>query len=160
MPDTSMKKPAAAKSGGFLSVGAVARRSGLSVSAIHFYERQGLIRADRNAANHRRYPRSALRVLAVIKVGQGAGIPLAEIRRVLGTAADGDALSVADWTAISQAWRDDLNARIGALERIRDRLDGCIGCGCLSLSTCAAVNPGDRAAAAGPGAIGLDGRTD
>lgn len=138
-----------------VSVGTLARRSGLSVSAIHFYERQGLIRSERNAANHRRYPRGTLRLLAVIRVGQGAGIPLAEIRNAL-AAGSGETLSVADWNRIATGWRAELDARIAALERMRDRMTACIGCGCLSLDMCAAVNPGDQAAAAGPGAMGLD----
>lgn len=141
----------------YLSVGALSRRSGVSISAIHFYERQGLIRSERNAANHRRFRRTVLRVLAVIKVGQNAGIPLAEIRAALAPAIDGRELSVKEWTRISGRWRDDINSRVAALERIRDRLNGCIGCGCLSLENCAAVNPNDRAAARGPGAMALEG---
>lgn len=143
-----------------LSVGELARRSGLRVSAIHFYERQGLIRSERTAANHRRYPRSTLRLLAVIKVGQGAGLPLACIEAALKPALENRQLSAAGWARISANWRDDLNARIAALTRIRDRLTGCIGCGCLSLETCRSINPDDRAATLGPGALGLDGRID
>lgn len=143
-----------------LTVGQLASRSGLSVSAIHFYERQGLVRSVRTASNHRRFPRSALRLLAVIKVGQGAGIPLARIREALAPAIRSRRLSTADWERISSGWQADLDNRIAAMTRLRDRLTGCIGCGCLSLEHCNVVNPGDEAAALGPGAIGLDGRAE
>ena len=136
-----------------MSVGAVARRSGLSVSAIHFYEREGLIRSTRNSANHRMYSRATLRVLAVVKAGAEAGVSLAEIRGALGPALDGQPISRDRWDAIAAGWRAGLDARIARLTNIRDRLSGCIGCGCLSLETCAAVNPGDRAADSGPGAV-------
>ncbi|WP_172298118.1 redox-sensitive transcriptional activator SoxR [Pseudoruegeria sp. HB172150] len=142
----------------YLSVGMLSERSGVPVSAIHFYERKGLIRSERDAANHRRFPRYTLRVLAVIRVGQSAGIRLEEIRERLGDATRGKALSREDWAAISDGWRADLEARIAALARIRDKLTGCVGCGCLSMDKCPAVNPGDRVAAQGPGAPGLDGR--
>ena len=117
-------------------------------------------RSERTASNHRRYPRSTLRLLAVIKVGQGAGLPLACIAEALAPALVDDHLSAAGWARISADWLDDLNSRIAALSRIRDRLTGCIGCGCLSLETCRSVNPDDRAAGLGPGAAGLDGRID
>ncbi|MCQ0970850.1 redox-sensitive transcriptional activator SoxR [Paracoccus sp. TK19116] len=135
-----------------MGVGAVARRSGLSVSSLHFYEREGLIRSTRNSANHRMYSRATLRVLAVVKAGVEAGIPLAEIRRALGPALEGQPISRAHWDRIVAGWRADLQARIERLTVIRDRLTGCIGCGCLSLDCCAAVNPGDKAADIGPGA--------
>ena len=144
------------KRGPVQSVGDLANRSGLSVSAIHFYEKQGLIRSERNASNHRRFPRATLRLLAIIKVGQGAGIPLAKIRHALSPVLYGERVGDEEWVEISQAWRGDLNRRIGALERVRDRLTGCIRCGCLSLTMCAAVNPGDAAKSNGPGAKGLD----
>lgn len=139
-----------------LSVGALAERSGFSVSAIHFYEREGLIRSTRNAANHRRYNRTMLRVLAIIKAGQRAGIPLAEIRAAIAPALKGAPLNRDAWGAISTAWRADLDQRIAALTRIRDRLGDCIGCGCLSHDLCPILNPNDAAAAQGPGAPGLE----
>jgi MerR family redox-sensitive transcriptional activator SoxR len=142
----------------FLTVGMLSRRSGVPVSAIHFYERKGLIRSERDASNYRRFPRSVLRVLAVIRVGQGAGIRLEEIRERLGDAAQSSTLTASDWARISAGWESDLNTRIAALSRMRDRLTGCIGCGCLSMASCPSINPGDRAAGDGPGAPGLDGR--
>ena len=143
-----------------LAVGALARRSGLSVSAIHFYEREGLIHAERTAANHRRFPRSTLRRLAVLRVGQRAGIPLAEIRAAFDTAGRRGALTQADWETISAGWRDALGRRIALLQRLESRLTGCIGCGCLSMERCALLNPDDRAASLGPGAPVLEGRLD
>lgn len=139
-----------------MSVGALSRRSGISVSAIHFYEREGLIRSTRNAANHRRYSRASLRVLAIIKAGQQAGIPLAEIREALGPALSGRPLNRDEWSRISELWRDDLNRRIELLIRVRDRMSGCIGCGCLSHELCTMFNPKDEAAAKGPGAMRLE----
>lgn len=140
-----------------MSVGALARRSGISVSAIHYYEREGLIRSTRNAANHRRYTRASLRILAIIKAGQQAGIPLAEIRSALGPALSGRQLGRDEWARISEGWRDDLDRRIELLRRVRDRMSGCIRCGCLSHELCEMFNPEDRAAVEGPGAPGLDG---
>ncbi|MBA4490951.1 redox-sensitive transcriptional activator SoxR [Paracoccus sp. S1E-3] len=139
-----------------MSVGALAERSGFSVSAIHFYERAGLIRSTRNGANHRRYHRTMLRVLAIIKAGQRAGIPLAEIRSAIAPALAGNPLSRGAWGAISAAWRADLDRRIAALTLIRDRLDGCVRCGCLSHELCPIFNENDAAAAFGPGAAGLE----
>ncbi|MBC9246524.1 redox-sensitive transcriptional activator SoxR [Paracoccus sp. 11-3] len=139
-----------------MSVGALSERSGIAVSAIHFYERQGLLHSTRNAANHRRYSRASLRILAIIKAGQRAGIPLTEIRQALRPALTGKALDQQEWQRISVAWHDDLNRRIRTLELVRDRLSGCIRCGCLSHELCQMFNPGDEAAAQGPGAAGLE----
>ena len=139
-----------------MSVGALADRSGFSVSAIHFYEREGLIRSTRNAANHRRYNRTMLRVLAIIKAGQRAGIPLAEIRQAIAPALAGTPLNREAWGAISTAWRADLDRRIQALTLIRDRLDSCVRCGCLSHELCPIFNENDTAATRGPGAAGLE----
>lgn len=135
-----------------LSVGELAARSGVAVSALHFYEAKGLIHSRRNAGNQRRYPREVLRRVAVIKVAQRTGIPLAEVREALAALPDGRPPTAADWRALSARWREKLTARIERLTRLRDELDGCIGCGCLSLSTCPLRNPGDSAAAGGPGA--------
>jgi MerR family transcriptional regulator, redox-sensitive transcriptional activator SoxR len=135
-----------------LSVGQVARRSGLSVSAIHFYEAKGLIKSRRNAGNQRRYPRDVLRRLAVIKVAQRTGIPLASIHEAFASLPQERTPTAEDWARLSAAWKDELDARIEGLTRLRDQLDGCIGCGCLSLEACPLRNPGDELAAEGSGA--------
>lgn len=139
-----------------LSVGELAARSGVAVSALHFYERQGLIQGGRNAGNQRRYGREVLRRVAIIKVAQRAGIPLASIREALDTLPDGRTPTTADWTRLSRRWRADLDVRIDQLTRLRDQLDGCIGCGCLSLKACPLRNPGDVAGAGGAGARYLE----
>lgn len=140
-----------------LPVGALSRRSGIPVSAIRFYEREGLLTASRNAIGHRRYGRASLRILAIIKAGQQAGIPLAEIRTALGPAVNGLPLDRDRWRRISEGWRADLDRRIHLLQNVRDRLSDCIGCGCLSHEMCAMINPADTAADRGPGAPGLAG---
>ena len=136
-----------------LGVGELAQRAGVSVSALHFWEREGLIHGWRTAGNQRRYERAMLRRVAIIKVAQGLGIPLAEIRARLAAMPSGKT----GWTRLAAEWRADLDRRIALLTRLRDRLDGCIGCGCLSLRTCALHNPGDVKAARGPGAVELVG---
>lgn len=138
-----------------LAVGALSKRSGIAISAIHFYEREGLLTSTRNDIGHRRYSRASLRVLAIIKAGQQAGIPLSEIRTALGPAIKGQPLDRDQWRRISEGWRSDLDRRIALLTRVRDRLSGCIGCGCLSHELCVMINPGDRASASGAGAPGL-----
>lgn len=140
----------------FLSVGEVARRAGVAVSALHFYETKGLIQSLRSAGNQRRYPRGVLRRVAVIKVAQRAGVPLAEIATALAALPDGRAPTAADWAAMSARWKADLEARIERLGRLRDQLSLCIGCGCLSLDTCPLRNADDRLGTAGPGARLLD----
>jgi MerR family redox-sensitive transcriptional activator SoxR len=139
-----------------LSVGEVAVRSGIAVSALHFYEAQGLIGSGRTSGNQRRYARDVLRRVAVIKVAQRVGIPLAEIRDALGALPEGRTPTSADWSALSARWRTDLDARIDRLTRLRDQLDGCIGCGCLSIDRCPLRNPGDVLATEGPGPRLLD----
>ncbi len=139
-----------------LSVGEVARRSGVAVSAIHFYEAEGLIQGWRTAANHRRYPRGTLRRIAIIKVAQRAGIPLKEIGEALATLPSGAVPSAQDWARLSARWKHDLDDRIHRLTRLRDQLSGCIGCGCLSLTDCPLRNPADILAEEGPGARILD----
>lgn len=136
---------------GFLTVGEVAARSGVAVSALHFYEAKGLIRSVRNRGNQRRYHREILRRVAVIKVAQRAGIPLAEIGAALMSLPDHRTPTAADWARLSTRWRRDLDDRIDRLNQLRDQLDGCIGCGCLSLKACPLRNPHDRLAARGPG---------
>lgn len=126
-----------------LSVGEVAARSGLAVSAIHFYERRGLIRSARTGGNQRRYPREVLRRVAVIKVAQRIGIPLAAIREALAALPRGRTPTAADWKKLSGVWRAALDERIEKLTRLRGSLSDCIGCGCLSLKACPLRNPGD-----------------
>ena len=139
-----------------LTVGEVAARSGVAVSTVHFYEAKGLIEGWRSGGNQRRYGRAVLRRIAIIKVAQQLGVPLAEIRdRLAGLPAARNA-GKADWTRIAEGWRQDLDRRIAQLTRLRDNLDGCIGCGCLSIETCPLRNPGDKAGEEGPGARYLE----
>ncbi|WP_353157163.1 redox-sensitive transcriptional activator SoxR [Salinisphaera shabanensis] len=135
-----------------LSVGEVAHRSGVAVSALHFYESKGLISSRRNTGNQRRYTRDVLRVVSLIKVAQRVGIPLAEIGEALATLPERRAPSADDWRRLSDHWKNRLEERIDHLVKLRDQLDGCIGCGCLSLEACPLRNPDDIAAQAGPGA--------
>jgi MerR family redox-sensitive transcriptional activator SoxR len=139
-----------------LSVGEVAARSGVAVSTLHFYESKGLIKSWRNQGNQRRYPREVLRRVAIIKVAQRTGIPLASIRRALATLPDHRTPNSEDWKKLSAQWRLELNDRIQRLVRLRDQLDGCIGCGCLSLGVCPLRNPWDKLAEQGPGPRLLD----
>ncbi|WEX09622.1 redox-sensitive transcriptional activator SoxR [Chelativorans sp. AA-79] len=139
-----------------LSVGEVARRSGVAVSALHFYEAKGLISSYRTSGNQRRYSRDALRRVAIIKVAQRLGIPLATIREALGTLPEGRTPNAADWRKLSEYWRADLDARINKLVQLRDHLDECIGCGCLSVETCPLRNPYDGLAEQGSGPRLLD----
>ncbi|MGA7108354.1 MAG: redox-sensitive transcriptional activator SoxR [Terracidiphilus sp.] len=139
-----------------LSVGEVAARSGVAISTLHFYEAQGLIQSYRNRGNQRRYPREVLRRVAVIKVAQRTGIPLAEIREALATLPNERTPTASDWKLLSTRWRASLDDRIDRLTRLRNQLDGCIGCGCLSLGVCPLRNPWDKLAAKGPGPRLLD----
>jgi MerR family redox-sensitive transcriptional activator SoxR len=141
---------------GELSVGDVARRSGLAVSALHFYEAEGLIRSHRTGGNQRRYAREVLRRVAIIKVAQRAGIPLKTIREAFKALPQERTPTVADWTRLSSAWKQELERRIDRLTRLRDHLNGCIGCGCLSVRDCPLHNPLDRLAEEGPGPRLLD----
>lgn len=134
-----------------LAIGELARRTGLSVSAIRFYEARGLVSAIRTGGNQRRFMRSDIRRLSFALIAQRCGLTLGEIEREMASLPNGRAPNRADWQAISTRLRSTLYERIAMLERTRDRLDGCIGCGCLSLETCDLYNPGDRAARAGPG---------
>ena len=137
--------------GGALSVGEVARRSGVAVSTLHFYEAKGLIRSLRTEGNQRRYPRGVLRRVAVIKVAQRTGIPLATIQAALARLPDGRAPTAEDWAQLSRVWRAELDERIRKLGQLRDQLDDCIGCGCLSLKACPLRNPQDVLGAEGAG---------
>jgi len=134
-----------------LSIGDLARRTGLSVSAIRFYESRGLVAAARTGGNQRRFPRSDIRRLSFALIAQRLGLTLSEIEAELATLPVGRNPSRADWSRISRRIRGRLDERIALLEQLRDKLDGCIGCGCLSLDRCALYNPGDRAGRAGPG---------
>jgi len=134
-----------------LTVGEVAARSGVAVSALHFYESKGLISSRRNAGNQRRYAREVLRRVAVIKVAQRIGISLESIHEALRALPEGRAPTIADWTELSARWKSELDERIGKLKQLRDQLDSCIGCGCLSIEVCKLRNPMDELAAQGPG---------
>jgi len=134
-----------------LTVGQLAARSGVAISTIHFYESKGLIKAWRNDGNHRRYAREVLRRVALIKVAQRTGISLASIRKALNSLPKGRTPNADDWKKLSAQWRVELQDRINRLTRLRDQLDGCIGCGCLSLGVCPLRNPWDRLARQGPG---------
>jgi MerR family redox-sensitive transcriptional activator SoxR len=135
-----------------LSVGDVSRRSGVPVSALHFYEAEGLIRGWRSVGNQRRFPRGILRRVAIIKVAQRAGVSLKDIKEALARLPSDRAPTPDDWADMSAAWRDDLDERIRKLIAIRDQLSSCIGCGCLSLAVCPLRNPGDQLGLEGTGA--------
>lgn len=134
-----------------LSIGDLARRTGLAVSAIRFYEQRGLVSAIRTSGNQRRFLRSDIRRLSFALIAQRLGLTLSEIEAALATLPQGRAPTRSDWERISARVRGVLDARIAMLEKTRELLDGCIGCGCLSLDRCALYNPGDRAGRAGAG---------
>ena len=138
-----------------LTPGEMALRSGVAVSALHFYEREGLITSRRTSGNQRRYSRDMLRRVAFIRMSQRLGIPLARIRDAMAPLPADRTPTSKDWARLSAAWRADLDERIVHLQRLRDNLTGCIGCGCLSLKVCALANPGDALAEEGPGAVRL-----
>lgn len=135
-----------------LTIGDLSARSGVSASALRFYEREGLIESRRTDGNQRRYTPVTLRRVALIQAGKSAGIPLERIHGALAELPAGKAPTKRDWERLSRSWRAELDERIRTLEAIRGRLTTCIGCGCLSLKTCGLFNPQDEAAAAGPGA--------
>ena len=139
-----------------LTVGEVAARSGIRVSAVHFYEAKGLIHSTRSSGNQRRFAREVLRRIAVIKVAQRAGIPLVQIKRALGELPAHHAPGREDWERLSAAWRQDLEQRITRLTRLRDQMTLCIGCGCLSTIHCPLRTPDDALGAEGPGPRLLD----
>jgi MerR family redox-sensitive transcriptional activator SoxR len=141
-----------------LTVGEVATRSGFAPSAVRFYEREGLIDAERSEGGQRRFDRSILRRLAFIRAARNVGLTLDEVREVLSKLPASRTPTRADWTRISRLWRARLDAEIEALESLRDGLDSCIGCGCLSLQTCRLSNPNDVTAVDGPGAVYLPDR--
>ena len=134
-----------------LTIGALSERTGVATSALRFYEAEGLIHSHRTASGQRRYPREVLRRVSFIRVAQQVGLSLEEVRGALASLPDKRTPTEADWHRISASWRPRLDAQIGMLERLRDRLDGCIGCGCLSLSFCLLLNPQDIVHERGPG---------
>lgn len=134
-----------------LTIGELSRRSGVAPSALRFYEAQLLITSVRTTGNQRRYERGTLRRIAFIRAAQRVGLTLQEITQALSSLPNGRTPSPADWSRLSRTWRPRIDQQIERLQRLRDRLDGCIGCGCLSLDRCALYNPGDRAARAGAG---------
>ena len=138
-----------------LAPGELAQRAGVAVSTLHFYEREGLISSRRTSGNQRRYSRDTLRRVAFIRMSQRLGIPLARVRVALATLPTDRVPTSKDWARLSAGWRQDLDDRILHLERLRDNLAQCIGCGCLSLKNCMLTNPGDVLAQNGPGAARL-----
>jgi MerR family redox-sensitive transcriptional activator SoxR len=143
-----------------LTIGEVAARSGVPHTALRFYEERGLIASERTTGNQRKYRRAVLRRLAFIRTAQRVGLSLEEIHDALETLPDRRTPTKSDWTKLSQTWRGELDARIDALHRLRDRLSGCIGCGCLSLKHCYLYNHDDQLARIGPGAPGLKAATE
>jgi MerR family redox-sensitive transcriptional activator SoxR len=141
-----------------IPIGVLAARSGVSTSALRFYEARGLIRASRNPGNQRRYPRYTLRRVAFIRAAQRVGLSLEEIQVALAGLPTDTAPAKADWARLAHAWRPRLDARIRALESLRDELSGCIGCGCLSLRSCRLVNRDDVAGVDGTGSYLLGDR--
>lgn len=135
-----------------LTIGELSTRSGVAPSALRFYESHGFVSSTRTSGNQRRYDRAVLRRVALIQAGRAAGIPLRQIGAALETLPTRRTPSRRDWERLSNAWRDDLDARIAGLTAIRDRLTTCIGCGCLSIDRCDLLNPNDEAASAGTGA--------
>ena len=134
-----------------LSIGDVSTRTGLAPSAIRFYEDEGLITPWRNAGGQRRFERADIRRLSFIRISQSLGVPLSEIRNALQSLPKGRTPTKADWSRLSKRFRGELNTRIAQMEALRDTLDGCIGCGCLSLKKCALFNPEDKARGLGNG---------
>jgi MerR family redox-sensitive transcriptional activator SoxR len=146
-----MVSPVDADSSGELAIGVVAGRSGLSVSALRFYEAKGLVSSERTQGGQRLYRRDVLRRLAVIQAAQHVGFTLADIAEMLAGLPDDGHVSAREWNQLARSWRPQLEDRIRTLQQLRDQLDSCIGCGCLSMSKCALANPADRASDLGPG---------
>lgn len=135
----------------YLSIGEAARRCGVAASTLRFYEARGLISSARSAGNQRRYHRSMLRRISIVRVAQTVGLTLEEIAAALAELPHGRTPTKRDWERMSRKWRRELDARIEKLQQVREKLSACIGCGCLSLKSCSLYNPGDRAATRGPG---------
>jgi MerR family redox-sensitive transcriptional activator SoxR len=149
---SSGNSPASNRGDESLSIGAVAERTGLAVSAIRFYEDQGLITAERSPSGHRRFRRSVIRRLSFIRICQKLGYSLEEIQAQLDQLPQGRTPTEADWSAMAESFRTEIDQRIAGLEQLRDSVGSCIGCGCLSLERCAIWNADDEAAQHGPGA--------
>lgn len=141
---------------GHLSIGEFAERAGVSVPTLRFYEERGLVHSTRTSGNQRRYLRAELRRVAFVKAAQHVGLTLAEIEQAMAALPDGRVPTRADWARLSRSWKPRLDERIDELQRLRDGLDGCIGCGCLSLKSCVLYNPGDTAGLSGSGARYLE----
>lgn len=139
-----------------LTIGQLSARSGVATSALRYYEDLGLITSERSAGNQRRYAQATLRRVAFVRSAQRVGLTLDEVAEALATLPEGRTPTKADWARLSRTWRPRIDAQIERLERLRDKLDSCIGCGCLSLRTCALNNPDDEVAARGPGAVFLE----
>ena len=139
-----------------LTIGQLSARSGVATSALRYYEDLGLITSERSAGNQRRYAQATLRRVAFIRSAQRVGLTLDEVAEALATLPQGRTPTKADWSRLSRSWRPRIDAQIERLERLRDKLDSCIGCGCLSLRTCALNNPDDEVAPRGPGAVFLE----
>lgn len=134
-----------------LTIGALSERTGVASSALRYYEAEGLIHATRSPGGQRRYPRDMLRRVSFVRVAQQVGLSLDEIRAALASLPENRTPTQRDWERLSSSWRPRIDSQIALLERLRDRLSGCIGCGCLSLKICKLVNPDDTAGEAGPG---------
>jgi len=135
----------------WLSIGTLSERTGVAASALRYYEAEGLVHAERTPSGQRRYHRDALRRVSFVRVAQQVGLSLVEIREALASLPENRTPTEKDWKQLSESWRPRLDAQIAMLERLRERLDKCIGCGCLSLRVCHIVNPDDQAAATGTG---------
>jgi len=145
-----------AKQRAHVTIGQLSSRSGVATSALRYYEGLGLIESVRTTGNQRRYTQATLRRVAFVRSAQRVGLTLDEVGEALATLPAGRTPTRADWTRLSRSWRPRIEAQIERLERLREKLDSCIGCGCLSLRTCALNNPGDQAAPRGPGAVFLE----
>ena len=134
-----------------LSIGAVSERTGVAASALRFYESEGLVHAVRSAGGQRRYHRDVIRRISFVRIAQEVGLSLGEIKEALASLPERRTPTQRDWHRLATSWGPRLDAQIALLERLRDRLEGCIGCGCLSLQVCRIMNPGDVVAERGPG---------
>ena len=134
-----------------LSVGELAARSGVAVSALHFFERQGLISSRRTPGNQRRYRRDMLRRVAFIRIAQRVGIPLKEVGAILALLPDSRTPTREDWERVSQCWQEELDRRMRHLQQLRNDFTGCVGCGCMSIDRCPLINPEDELGRQGPG---------
>ena len=142
--------------GKIFTVGQVAKRCGVKVSTLHFYEEKGLISSWRNAGNQRRYANDVIRRVSVIKAAQRVGVSLANIQDAFSTLPDNRTPNARDWAKLAKIWQEELNERIRYLEKLRDSLTGCIGCGCLSMKNCPIYNADDKLVIDGPGPVILD----